>query len=63
MLTDPGQEMHQQGRLCCNFRSINTQFSQKNLKVIFKSIFYCYQMKNIFSYKINTFIYVFIRNA
>lgn len=55
--------MHQQGRLCCDFRSINTQFSQKNLKVILKSIFYCYQMKNIFSYKINTFIYVFIRNA
>lgn len=63
MLTDPGQEMHQQGRLCCDFRSINTQFSQKNLKVILKSIFYCYQMKNIFSYKMNTFIHVFIRNA
>lgn len=63
MLTDPGQEMHQQGWPCCNFISINTQFSQKNLKVILKSIFYCYQMKNIFSYKMNTFIHVFTRNA
>lgn len=62
MLTDPGQEMHQQG-WPCNYISINTQFSQKNLKVILKSIFYCYQMKNIFSYKMNTSIHVFTRNA
>lgn len=40
MLTDPGQEMHQQGRLCCNFISIlNTQFSQKKLKSYIKVYF------------------------